>query len=141
MAKGEYTAIIRNRYRISSKEEGMSSTSGSMTAVQRRALKLWQVLIGRASNRQTITYGELAATIGNEVPPPAVGGYLDLVAGFCRSNGMPDITVLTVNKETGRPSKEERGVDVYRERENVYDHSWYALTPPTPEDFPSTLSG
>ena len=79
--------------------------------------------------------------IGNEVPPPAVGSYLDLVAAFCRSNGLPDVTVLTVNKETGRPSKEESGVDVYRERENVYDQSWYALKPPTPEDFPSTLRG
>ena len=117
----------------------MSSTSASMSAVQGRAIKLWQVLIGRASNRQTITYGELAATIGNEVPPPAVGSYLDLVAAFCRSNGMPDITVLTVNKETGRPSKEESGVDVYREQENVYDHSWYALPSPTPEDFSRTL--
>ena len=39
MVNLEYMVIIRNCYRISSKEEGMSSTSASMTAVQRRATK------------------------------------------------------------------------------------------------------
>ena len=73
-------------------EETMTSRPEPMTATQRRALKIWQVLIARASNRQTITYGELARVIGNEVPPPALGRYLDLVADFCQVRGAgPDL--------------------------------------------------
>ena len=114
----------------------MTSKPEPMTATQRRALKVWQVLIARASNRQTISYGELAGVIGNEVPPPALGRYLDLVADFCQVRGVPDLTLVVVSIETGQPGKVREGVDVAEQRELVYGRGdWYAMTPPTPADF------
>ena len=113
----------------------MTSRPEPMTATRRRALKTWQVLIARASNRQTITYGELARVIGNEVPPPALGRYLDLVADFCQVRGVPDLTLVVII-ETGQLGKVREGVDVDEQREAVYRQGdWYAMTPPTPADF------
>ena len=108
-----------------------------MTDNQRRALKVWQVLIACASQRQTITYGDLAELIDEPgIGPNLLTPYLDRVRKFSVKSTEPpgnDLTVVVVNAETGRPGIEVPEWD--EEREFVYNVKWFALTPPAPEDF------
>ena len=53
-----------------------------------RTLQIWQILISKASNRQTLTYGDLAEALqfgGANV----LGRFLDPVMRYCRSNDLP----------------------------------------------------
>ena len=65
-----------------------------------RALQIWQVLIAKAANRQTITYGNLARTLGYESAGQFMSGLLNPVMRYCQVNGLPPLTVLVVNRET-----------------------------------------
>lgn len=67
-----------------------------------RALQIWQILIGKAHNRQTITYGALANMIGysNAQPIPNI---LNYIMKYCDHYDLPPLTALVVNKESGAP--------------------------------------
>ena len=106
-----------------------------MTPVQRRAVKIWQVLIARASNRQTITYSELATLIGREIAARGIGPDLDRVQAFCSQRGLSDLTVTVVASDSGKPRKVTPGVDVDKERQRVFKEKWFATEPPQPEEF------
>ena len=92
-----------------------------------RTSKVWQVLIARATNRQTLTYGELAKAIGNPGLALGIGHDLDLIADYCRENGLPSLWVIVVNQQTGTSSQEPENVGA--ERERVYAHPWFTVTP------------
>jgi hypothetical protein len=108
-----------------------------------RAVQSWLILIGQASNRQTITYLELSNIMfGNNA-----AGVLDKILGriltYCRANKIPGLPVIVVGKGRGTPggmeklySKEhnDKGRDVDEEREAVYEHPWYDMYPPTEDD-------
>ncbi len=111
----------------------------NMTDRQRRCIKVWQLLIARATNRQTITYTELLELIDEPVIlPPNVGRrLLDPVSEFCASRNMPNLAVLVVNRNTGAPGV---GVtlslaQVNLEREEVFAAAWFGVEPPSPEEF------
>ena len=104
-------------------------------AAQRRAMKIWQVLIARATNEQVIRYDELAKLIGREVPARGLGQYLDRVSAFCERREKPDITVLVINISRKRPGKLPQGLDLDRERLRVFQTPWFAMDPPRPEEF------
>ena len=92
----------------------------------------WQVLVSCAANRQTITYSGLASAIGY-LPggERAVGRVLDSLFHYCTAQGLPDITVLVVRADTGRPGGGHDGPpDTDAERERVYAHAWFATAPP-----------
>ena len=119
----------------------MTTHSESMNIVRRRLLKIWQVLISRARNRQTITYGELALLIGEEgIHQRNLGPYLNHIVAFSMQAAKKDLTVIVVRQDTGKPSKGNPMVaavsDVDKEREEVFKIQWFSLTPPTPGDFP-----
>ena len=93
---------------------------------------MWQVLISRASNRQTVPYQVLTEAIGGHVPPVAVGQYLDLLLAYCREKDLPTISTIVINADTGQPSQKSRHIyRLYRERERVYGHNWFATMPPS----------
>ncbi|MCY4447883.1 MAG: MGMT family protein [Chloroflexi bacterium] len=95
-----------------------------------RTRKAWQVLVARATNRQTITYGELVALIGHPRSARTIGrGDLDPISQYCAENAMPDITAIVVQKSTGRPALVRTVKDVDAERELVYEYRWFAATP------------
>ena len=99
-----------------------------------RALQIWQVLIGAAHNRQTLTYEMLGKMIG--LPHFGLANPLEEVQSHCRQNGLPPLTVLVVSKETGRPSEgytqvSEESVD----REHVFSFAWYSERPRQVSDF------
>jgi len=90
----------------------------------RRGLQIWLILVGKAHARQTITYGALADLLGFE-RAGTLAPLLGHVMFFCRASGLPPLTVLVVNQETGRPGDGLTGVeDVDRARERVFQYDW-----------------
>ena len=93
----------------------------------------WQALAAHAALRATITYSQLKSTIGYKPPAQALGPVLDLVSWYCGDNALPDLTVLAVLKETGRPSSVNTIEDVDKEREMVFAREWFKVQPPSAE--------
>jgi hypothetical protein len=95
-----------------------------------RAIQIWQVLIGLAHNRQTITDEKLAELIGmqdkfNELIEP-----FKLIINYCRLNELPPLTYLVVQKDIDIPGQSTRFImDYDRDREDVFDFGWYNLKP------------
>ena len=58
---------------------------------------------------------------------------LDFIANYCRAKSLPDITILVVLKETGRPSSGNTVDDVDKERERVFAREWFKVPPPSVE--------
>lgn len=97
-----------------------------------RSLQLWLILIGKARNRQTITYGELADMIGYGGATP-IGDRLDPIYRYCEVNKLPPLTVIVVNKSTGEPGS-GMGEFSYAQQEAVFQYDCYSIFPPTVEE-------
>jgi hypothetical protein len=100
-----------------------------------RALQAWQILICAAHHRQTITYGMLSEIVGFE-GAGVWNAILDHVALYCHQNGLPVLTVLVVNQESGEPGGGVRvhPQDISRERERVFNYRWFRWHPPTEQE-------
>lgn len=98
-----------------------------------RALQIWLILIGAAHNRQIITYGHLTKLFGMKMSV-ALTQPLGHIMYYCIQNNLPPLTVLVVNKETGRPGDGLLGTDLDAAREKVFEYPWYDLVPPTREE-------
>jgi hypothetical protein len=97
-----------------------------------RAQLAWQVLLGAAHNRQILTYTLLGDLIG--MGPGTLAPVLGLIMKYCHSQGLPPLTVLVVNKDTGLPGSGLRTLeDLARDREDVFSEDWYGQLPPTAE--------
>ena len=97
-----------------------------------RALQIWLILIGKAANRQTITYGMIADLLGY-AGAGTLAGMLAPVMYYCRDSSLPPLTCIVVNQDTGLPG-DGIGIDpaeLNRVRESVYRYAWYGLVPPT----------
>ena len=99
-----------------------------------RAYQVWLILISKAHNRQTLTYGMLGDLLGFQG-----AGVFDKILGhimcYCRQNGLPPLTVIVVNQSTGLPGD---GLildgNPNEVRENVYNYQWFDIFPPTLEE-------
>lgn len=95
-----------------------------------RAIQIYQILIGAAHNRQVLTYPIISKMIG--VPQQGLAPHLGHLMHYCDREGLPPITVLVVQKDSGKP-----GVgfttfeDLHRDRERVFAHNWYRMKPLT----------
>jgi hypothetical protein len=99
----------------------------------KRALQIWLILIGLAHNRQTITYGKLADLLefrGAGVLAAPLGH----IMYWCQHNGLPGLTVLVVNQDSGLPGQGLVGVELNAGREDVFKYNWYGLVPPTVDE-------
>ena len=95
------------------------------------ALQIWLILVGKASNGQTVTYGQLAHMLGHKgaglmAQPP---GH---ILHYCKQNKLPPLNVLAVNKGTGWPS-DGAGPSSEIDREEVFAYNWFGIFPPTPQ--------
>jgi len=100
-----------------------------------RAVQIWQILISKAHNRQTITYGNLADLMGFK-GAGVLAEKLGHIMHFCDQNDLPPLTVLVVNRITGKPGEGlTANEDFDVERENVFKHNWYGLYPPSKDEF------
>src|SRR4030042_598401 len=97
-----------------------------------RALQIWQVLIGAAYHRQLLTYGMLAKMLGHQ-GARTLTQPLGHIMFYCRENGLPPLTILVVNQDTGCPGEGFTGAEANADREAVFQFNWYDIVPPTPE--------
>lgn len=103
---------------------------------EHRAVQAWQILIGLACNRQTATYEQMS-----EIMHYGIGlnvkNALDPIFRYCKEHGLPPLTALVVLKYDGVPGTGfvEAYPDFPRVQAQVYNHDWYAVYPPTAEQF------
>lgn len=101
-----------------------------------RGLQIWQILIAKASNRQTLTYKELAAILGCGAAC-AVSQFLDPVYYFCCQYQLPPLTTLVVSQSTVIPGDGAITSDPSADREKVFGFDWFAIYPPSPKELES----
>jgi putative restriction endonuclease len=68
---------------------------------EERAQQLWSVLVLAAHNRQVFTYEIVGQSCG--LPAPSIGDFLRPIQQYCTENGLPPLTSIIVNKNTGLP--------------------------------------
>ena len=97
-----------------------------------RALEVWQILIGKAHSRQTLTYEGLADILGMSAGL-SVTTFVPVVGQFCQKYELPPLDVLVVLKGGGRPGSGFLGDrdKPDEERERVFDYPWFRVMPPT----------
>ena len=98
-----------------------------------RALQVWLILIGRAANRQTMTYEMLAKQIGYS-RADFLAHILGHVMYYCSHADLPSLTALVVYKDGGTPGSGFVSTDPNMERERVYGFDWYSIFPPSPDE-------
>jgi hypothetical protein len=100
----------------------MTQHFSSDSVPEARALQAWLILTGHAHSRKTLTYTGLCALMG-----------YSRVMYYCQAADLPPLTILVVNKKTGRPGV---GLALYKDRdalrERVFNHPWFMMLPPTP---------
>lgn len=100
-----------------------------------RALQTWLILIGKAHNRQTLTYGQLAKLLQYD-GAGTMAQMLGHIHAYCLNNDLHLLNYLVVNRETGLPSDYMGKLgDLNAAREKIFNYNWYNLIPPTPEAF------
>jgi putative restriction endonuclease len=96
-----------------------------------RAQQIYQILIGLAYNRQTTTYGQLTDMLGF-AGAGVFAGMLGHIMNWRQQHGLPPLTILVVNQETGLPGAGlVTPVKLHKEREQVFNCDWFDLVPPT----------
>jgi hypothetical protein len=123
---------------------GVVLFSSGKPSLYSRALQIYLILIGRAENRQTITYGELAERLGyagaDHNGAGILGPRLDPIMRWCLTNGLPDITTLVVSQRTGLPTLSSAS-NVGIEQQGVFELDWHAIFPPTEADLREPYGG
>jgi alkylated DNA nucleotide flippase Atl1 len=96
-----------------------------------RAQQIYLILIGLAHNRQTATYGQIADLLGYD-GAGTLAAILGRIMRWCEENGLPALTALVVNQETGLPGEGlSASDDCSSERELIYRKiDWYDIMPP-----------
>ena len=99
-----------------------------------QAVQLWQVLVGVAFLRQTLTYTMLGDRIGLDAGALTIP--LGMVNRYCAMKQLPPLGVLVVRSDAGTPASELTWTtDVDFAREAVYQLEWFKLKPPSANDF------
>ena len=101
-----------------------------------RAVQAWQILVGKAANRQTVTYEGLSLLMYKKRAQGVLDRVLGHIAFYCLDNGLPELNTIVVGKGRGTPGKDiplDRD-DIDAERERVYEADWYDIHPPSREE-------
>ena len=100
-----------------------------------RAMQVWQILVGAAHNRQTLTYGQVADYLEFE-GAGVLAQILGCIMNYCDSNGLPPLTCLVVSQTKGLPGTGLTTVEnLPLDREAVYNHNWFSMQPVQVTDF------
>jgi len=96
----------------------------------------WQILVAKAMNRQTMTYGILDTYLGTRRKPAVRNRALVHIMFFCKQNELPPLTILVVSPQRGGiPGPGLTTVDdPDADRESVYEYDWVDLIPPTAKE-------
>ena len=101
-----------------------------------RAVQAWQILVGAAMNRQTLTYKLLAQMMYQRAASGVLDKVLGHIAFYCIDNKLPPLTSIVVSLGKGMPGAEIpiNLADRDKERERVYAEDWYNIVPPSAEE-------
>ena len=100
-----------------------------------RAIQAWQILVGKAMNRQTVTYKGLSILMFRKPAAGVLDQTLGFIAYYCIEHRLPPLTSIVVGEGRGTPGH-DIPVDlatIDRQREEVYDFDWFDLYPPSEE--------
>lgn len=103
---------------------------------EERAVQAWQILVGAAMNRQTLTYKLLSIKMFKKEASGVLDKTLGHIAFFCKDNYLPALTTIIVGENRGTPGR-DIPLDAERfdlAREEVYRRDWYDIYPPTAEE-------
>jgi hypothetical protein len=106
----------------------------SIFTAPERAAQIWSVLGLAARNRQILTYRMLGKLIG--VPARGLGHLLEPVQSYCLEEGLPPLTILVVQEETGLPGSgfsAATASEFTKRQLQVFDYDWLDHATPTPE--------
>lgn len=101
-----------------------------------RAVQAWQILIGAAMNRQTLTYELLSQRVYKKKAAGVLDKILGHIAFYCNDNELPPLTSIVVGRRRGTPG-EDIPIDLHgldAQREEVYEFDWYDVYPPSAEE-------
>ena len=106
-----------------------------------RALQAWQILIGAAMNRQTLTYLGLSQKMYRKNAQGVLDKILGHVAFYCHDNDLPVLPSIVVGKGRGTPGEDIPADRTKMDeiRESVYDIDWYNVVPPTAADLKASF--
>lgn len=98
-----------------------------------RAVQAWQVLIGAAANRQTLTYEGLSELMYKKKAAGVLDRILGHIAYYCNDNKLPPLTSVVVGKGRGTPGEDipMNLQELDARREEVYAFDWYDIYPPS----------
>ena len=117
-----------------------------------QAQQIWLILMAFAmtkkppSQPKTMTYGELALTMGYDDTRAGhtLGRQLGIVGQYCVQNDLPPLNVIVVNQETGMPGDEvvlRPGRFVKEEQKAVLTEDWFTVRVPTTGTFRQIWEG
>ena len=98
-----------------------------------KAAQAWPILRYNASLKQTMTYQELARRLYGTDARRVMGAILGHIARYCTANGLPQLNVIVVNKQTRRPgySIPLASKDFDEMTERVFAFDWNTISAPT----------
>lgn len=105
-----------------------------------RACQIWALLAWAAKNRQSLTYSQVSSLIG--VPRSGVGRMLEPIQSYCILQGLPPLTLLVVQQESGLPGSGFSGAsagDLASAQMRVFGEDWLARGNPNPNAFESAV--
>ena len=105
-----------------------------------RASQIWAVLALAAKNRQSLTYGILSKLIG--VPSAGLGQLLEPIQSYCLIKGLPPLSIIVVQQESGLPGSGFTGAKAAEYAKNqmrVFSFDWIEHGNPQPEKLESAV--
>lgn len=106
---------------------------------EERAQQLWSILVLAATNRQVLTYEIVAHACG--VPPPSIGDFLRPIQQYCSEKGLPPLTCIVVNKNTGLPGEGFIAAEnVPLAQIQTFSVDWLSLTAPSADHLADAYS-
>jgi hypothetical protein len=98
-------------------------------SLSQRTVQIWILLSLAARNRQALTYGMVADTVGRVIPQ-GLPIYLNKIKDYCAARDLPCLARLVINKKSGDPGK-----DLADTNEDVFLFDWINYPTPSPQDF------
>jgi hypothetical protein len=101
-----------------------------------RAKQMWQILVGKAMNRQTVTYPQLSVLMYGKEMPSIMASILGHIYCCCKEEGLPPLTTIVVSEITGQPQWVSHDAETLcRQQTDVFSYDWYDVVPPEELDF------
>jgi hypothetical protein len=103
-----------------------------------RVIQSWQILIGFAKRRETVTYGDLSVLMLGKWAPRSKAMRLGQLLSYCKLRGLPQLPVIvvTAKSKSKRPAElaPYSWAEVENEQKRVFDFDWYDVFPPLEAD-------